>query len=242
MPGTLNILVTRAEPDADTTAEKLASIGIASTTAPLMQMHALTAELPEPTSLSAIALTSANALRALEKTALITPYLNLPVFTVGDRTAAYAQATGFKTVTSANGSFTELVDLLNREEPHGAIFYPTTKDAAGDLSATLTNPKMQVVTRHVYKMQATSSLPAEVINAIKSNTINAASFYSRRAAETFCALTTELTPTIRQKLTMLCLSENIATPLIADGFARVALTDYPSEEAMMALAASLART
>lgn len=242
MSNGLNILVTRPEPDAESTAEKLSGLGIASICAPLMRMLAITTELPQPTDLSAIALTSANAVRALETTALLAPYLHLPVFTVGDRTAAHARAAGFKTVTSADGSFVDLVALLTREKPQGPIFYPTTPNATGDLSNALAPQSTPVITAHVYEMQTATDLPATTTKALQTQTINAAMFYSRRTAETFCSLTKDLTDQAKHNLTMLCLSENVASPLIANGFPRIALADYPSEEAMMALAASLAHT
>lgn len=236
-----NILVTRPEPDAQATAEKLEGLGIAATCAPLMQMHAITASLPQPTGLSSIALTSANALRALETTALLTPYLHLPVFTVGDRTAAHARASGFKTVTSANGSFSDLVDLLADENPDGPIFYPTTRNPTGDLEAALVPKSLKIITTHVYEMHPATSLDTTNLIALQSGSINAVMLYSRRTAETFCTLTkTLLDDKTRHNLTILCLSENIAAPMIANGFPRIALADYPSEEAMMVLARSLA--
>ena len=42
-------------------------------------------------------------------------------------------------------------------------------------------------------------------------------------------------------LGMLCLSENVAAPLIGAHFVRVGLADHPSEEAMLGLALSFAR-
>ena len=78
-----------------------------------------------------------------------------------------------------------------------------------------------------------------LIRRLEDGDISAALFYSRRTAETFVSLTTGLSA--RAKLGMLCLSENVAAPLIAAHFVRVALADYPSEEAMMGLALSFAR-
>jgi uroporphyrinogen-III synthase len=70
----------------------------------------------------------------------------------------------------------------------------------------------------------------------------AALFYSRRTAETFVALTAMLVAReARAKMGVLCLSEQVAEPLLNAHFVRAGLADHPSEEAMMALALAFVR-
>ena len=99
-----------------------------------------------------------------------------------------------------------------------------------------------VITAHVYAMQGVTSLPLEVREALVGGEIGAALFYSRRTAETFVKLAGDgLGRTVRTRLGMLCLSEQVAEPLVDAHFVRIGLAAYPSEEAMMGLALSFAR-
>ena len=60
------MLVTRPEPDAAETIGRLAALGIDGVAVPLMTRAVLHTSLPEPQGFAALALTSVNALRALE--------------------------------------------------------------------------------------------------------------------------------------------------------------------------------
>ncbi len=236
------ILVTRPEPDASDTAARLAALGLQPLIAPMLEMHVLDTGLPDPKGLSAIALTSANALRALEARDRLAHFHGLPVFTVGDRTAAHARDMGFTEVTSADGSFDDLVALLLKQKFDGPVFYPAAANARGDLAGALAPTGIMVLSARLYDMQPVTSLPSPIMTELAAGTIPAISFYSRHTAASFCALVdTLLDREGRAAMTMLCLSENVAEPLIDNHFTRIALADYPSEEAMMALALSFAR-
>lgn len=234
------VLVTRPEPDAQDTAARLAALGLDPVIAPLMQMRLRPAALPDPSDLSAIALTSANALRALSELGTLEAYLSLPVFTVGERTAAHARTAGFTEVTSADGAFDDLVALLDAQTFSGPIFYPVAAQASGDLGAALGPHQVRAIP--LYDMDPIDRLPDDVAAGLSTGRIAAVSLYSRRTAEIFCTLTEKLLPgNIRAELTFICLSENVAAPLVENRFPRIGLADYPSEEAMMALALSFAR-
>ena len=240
MPDAAKILVTRPEPDATDSANRLRALGLEPIIAPVLTLKRLPCKLPDIAGLSAIAITSANALRALtqEQRAKLA---HLPLFAVGDRTAAAARQAGFTKVTSASGTFTDLVALMTKELPGGTVFYPTTRHATGDLPQALAPGHITVATRHTYEMCRAKALPIPVIEALTANDIAAVMLYSRRTATGFCTLTTTLGPAAKRQLTALCLSENVAAPMIAAHFSRIALADYPSEEAMLALALSFAR-
>lgn len=236
------ILVTRPQPDADDTAGRLAALDLDPVLSPLMEMNALTPDLPDATKLAALVLTSANALRALDQQDQLTPYTRLPTFAVGDKTAAKARQAGFTTVISANGNFADLVALLKQQTFEGPVFYPTTTSGFGDLGDALAPTDTQVISAPVYEMHPIAELPANIIDMLNSGEISAVSLYSRRTAERFCALVqNRLDKQAYSALTAICLSENVAAPMIANHFTRIALADYPSEEAMMALALSFAR-
>jgi uroporphyrinogen-III synthase len=235
-------LVTRPQPDADDTAARLSALGIEATAVPLLERHALATSLPESAGFSALALTSTNALRVLEETGRLAPYLGLKVFAVGERTAAAARAAGFETAVAAGGTLAQLVEVIAGAGLAGPVFYPAARHTSGDLARALAPAGVMVVTVRVYDMQPATTLPGTVREGLAEGRYAGALLYSRRTAETFVRLVGPLVEvTARPALAMLCLSEQVATPLIAAHFVRVGLADHPSEEAMMALALSFAR-
>lgn len=238
----VRMLVTRPEPDASETAARLAALDIETTICPLLTFETLPTSLPEARGFAALALTSGNALRALEARKALTPFLGLKVFAVGDKTAQLARDSGFAEVVSAGGGLADLAELLAHSKPGGPVFYPTGRDQSGDLAKSLAPYGVMVIAAQVYAMNRAAALPAGVVADLAAGAIGAALFYSRRTAEAFAALAApQLSAGAQRRLGVLCLSEAVAEPLIDAHFVRVGLADYPSEEAMMGLALSFAR-
>jgi len=237
------LLVTRPEPDAIDTALRLEALGIETIRAPMLEMKPLDTPLPDPAGLGALVLTSANAIRALAQNGKLAAYLALPVFTVGERTAAAAREAGFADVRSADGTVDDLAAKIVAAAPDGAILYPAAYHLSADLAGQLAPHGLDVQTFRVYDMLAAQRLPDDVANRLAEGTIDGVVFYSRRTAETFCHLVSAagLTEKSRRTITALCLSENVAEVPFEAGFVRVALAEYPSAEAMEALALSFAR-
>ena len=229
----VRLLVTRPEPDASETAARLRALDIDAVVDPLLLFRVLTTTLPPAEGFAALAITSANALRALHDRGEIPRLHALPVYTVGDRSAAVARDMGFAQVVSAAGDVDDLVSLLAHAGVRGPVLYPTARQQAGNLGKALAPHGVMVITSAVYEMHPASTLSSDLA------TVDGALFYSRRTAETFTRLAPE--DTDRARPGMLCLSEAVAAPLIAAHFVRVSLADHPSEEAMMALALSFAR-
>ena len=236
------MLVTRPEPDATETAGRLAALGIAPVKLPLLRFVVLKTSLPDPKGFAAIAVTSANALRALEERGVLSRYLGLPLHAVGDRTAEVARKLGFTEVRSASGSFADLVEQLAHARINGPVFYPAGREISGDLARSLAPFGKMVITAPVYAMMPVEAVDPGLVDQLRDGEIGAALFYSRRTADTFVRMISpELVPAVRARLGMLCLSEAVAAPLIDAHFVRIALADHPSEEAMMGLALSFAR-
>jgi uroporphyrinogen-III synthase len=235
----VTMLVTRPEPDASETARRLNALDIETVIDPLLRTETLPTSLPAATGFAAIAVTSANALRALEARGELPNYRNLPLYAVGDRTADMARHLGFARVSSAGGNFGDLVNLLTQAGITGPVLYPAARHQAGDLGKALAPHGIMVITAAIYDMRPAASLDETTRAALVAGSIDAALFYSRRTAETFAGLAAPFRDT--SKLGMLCLSEAVAAPLVAAHFVRVALAEHPSEAAMMGLALSFAR-
>jgi uroporphyrinogen-III synthase len=229
----VRLLVTRPEPDASETAARLRALDIEAVVEPLLVAQTLTTTLPPRDGFAALAITSANALRALHDRGETPRLRGLPVYTVGDRSAAVARDMGFARVVSAAGNVDDLIALLAHAGVEGPILYPSARHQAGDLAKALAPHGVMVITVPVYEMIPAARLSADI------GTLDGALFYSRRTAETFARLAPAAADHARPG--MLCLSEAVAGPLIAAHFVRVSLAEHPSEEAMMALALSFAR-
>jgi len=235
------MLVTRPEPDAQASLERLAALDIAAIANPLMTRQGLDANLPPPQGFAAMAISSTNALRALAERQALDPFRTLPLFAVGHRTAHEARLLGFTDVTSAEGTLESLVSTIALARLAGPIFYPAGKHLSGDLAHAMAPHGIMVVTAHVYEMVAETALPPAILDLLVSGGLDAVLFYSRRTAAIFCTLAAKLAVERRRQPAMLCLSENVAAPLLENHFNRVFLADHPSEEAMMALALAFAR-
>lgn len=237
----MRMLVTRPEPDAQSTLARLDALGIEAIAAPVMVRQTLNASLPPPDGFTAMVLTSANAVRALVDRGVIENYRHLPVFAVGDRTALEATAAGFARVSSAAGAFQDLVNAMTIARVPGPIFYPAGKHQSADLAKALAPSGVMVATAKLYEMVAVDALPQPVIAGLADGSLGAVLAYSRRTAEIFAALTHALDATQRRRLAMLCMSEAVAEPLLEARFNRISLADRPDEDAMMALALAFAR-
>ena len=236
------ILVTRPQPDAARTAAGLAAIGLDPVIAPMLEARYTGVSLPDPAPFAALAFTSANAVRALAAHEQGEDFAHLPVYAVGDHTAAEALAAGFANASAAQGTLETLLEAILAEKPAGPIFYPAPRHQSGDLAGRLIAAGIPVETRILYEMQAATSLAPALAEQLAAGALAGAVFYSRRTAEVFSALLSgpDFAAT-RQGLRCLCMSEKIAQPLIEAGFPRIGLADAPSHEAMMVLALAFAQ-
>ena len=237
-----SILVTRPHPDAERTAAGLAALGLDPIVAPMLEARFTGAALPDAAAFAALAFTSANAVRALAVHPEGERFSALPVYAVGDHTASEARAVGFERISAANGTLEGLCATIIADKPAGAIFYPAPRHQSGDLAGHLEEAGIKVQARVLYEMHAASFLPPGLGERLIGGTIAGATFYSRRTAEVFAGLLSgSQYAAVRGALSCLCLSENVAEPLVQAHFPRIGLADAPSQEAMMTLALAFAQ-
>jgi uroporphyrinogen-III synthase len=233
----LRIIVTRPRPDAEFTALKLKDIGQVPLIAPTLQFVPLAITLPDPSKLSGLVATSSNALRALSERGDIEQFKHLHAFVVGDATAETARAFGFERVTSAEGTATELAMLLRKVAEPQRLLYVHGRDRAADLVAMVATARHLIISSPVYEMRPITELPSSVILAIDGGAVDAALFYSRRAAGFFADAARKAT-IAGTDLACLCLSEEIAETLRNRGFHRCFAAVRPTEAALFELLAT----
>lgn len=232
------MLVTRPEPDAERTAAALRSRGHEVEIAALLRIESIADAELGPGPWSALVVTSANALRALESHRRRVELLGLRVFAVGRRTAAAARAAGFLDVMPAGGDVHELAQHILREEPPGRapLLYLAGQDRSGDLAADLAAGGRIIVTAVVYRAIAMDRFPPAIAAALAARQIDGVLHFSRRSAQAYidCARAAGL---LDQALapSHYCVSQQIAAPLAAAGAKSLRIATRPEETALLAL-------
>lgn len=126
------VLVTRSEPGASETAERLSAAGYLPIVEPVFVIEALPAEVPE---FDALAFSSANGARQF---ATLSPRRDTPVFCVGVRTAEAAREAGFVNVASADGDADALAALITRQLPkQSRLLHAGNEESRGDLTGQM---------------------------------------------------------------------------------------------------------
>src|SRR4051794_31723211 len=100
MAGRRKVWITRAEPGASATAERIREMGFEPLVAPLLHLRPIPDVAIELGGVSALVFTSANGVRAFAERC---SERGLKVFAVGDATARTAREWRFKTVLSTDG-------------------------------------------------------------------------------------------------------------------------------------------
>src|ERR1700722_13374171 len=186
----MDVLVTRPHPDDDSTAASLRALGFEVLLAPMLRFEPVAFD-DEDLRYGAVIVTSANALRGIERQLKGNKLLKLPLFAVGEHTAAAARDIGFETVVSAKGDAAGLRDLvlasvktktLKKTSP---LLYLAGADLARDLAGELGERGFTVVTQTTYRMVPLSSLPREIGDAFAAHQVEAVLHYSRRSARAF---------------------------------------------------------
>jgi uroporphyrinogen-III synthase len=229
----VRLLVTRPEPDGARTAAALRARGHEVTLAPLLRIEPIDFALPEK-SWSAVAMTSANAARAVAAHAQRDMLTALDAFTIGRHTAEAARATGFRAVYSAAGDKDDLADLLRarRGEELRPLLYLAGEERAGDLAVG----DVPIVTVVSYRAVKVERFPPAIADALAQGALAGVLHFSRRTAQAYvdCAASGRMRERALAPL-QFCLSRQVAQPLTAAGASTIHIAARPDEAAMIDL-------
>ena len=233
----MRLLVTRPELDGERTAAKLRARGHDVLIAPLLHVEALAADLGEAT-WGAVAMTSANAARAVERHPRLPELVGLPVFVVGRRTAEVARAVGFGDVTSADGNERDLARLIGARLRGSAapLLYLAGEDRTDDLAGDLAAHGLRVHIVVVYRATKAARFPPAAEQALAAGRLDGVLHYSRRSAQAYvdCARAADILDRALVPFHC-CLSPQVAEPLLAAGAADVRVAARPEEAALLEL-------
>lgn len=228
-----SVLITRPEPGASETAERVASLGLLPVVAPLLEINTLSVAWPPSGEVQAILVTSGNAIPALPAS-----HRHLPLLAVGQATALIARQAGFKEVQSADGDAAALADLAERVcRPHGGPLLLATGRRQGHALATeLRRRGFAVVRRVVYAAEPVLLLPDTARSALADGTLRAALFFSAETAQAGVRLidAAGLSDAVRA-VDAVAIGQPAAVALEALPWRRVRVAARPDQDAMLAL-------
>jgi uroporphyrinogen-III synthase len=235
----MSILVTRPHPDNEATAENLHARGHVVLLAPVLKFEPVAFHDESEAGYGAVIVTSANAIRAVAPQLRDLGLLELPVFAVGEHTAAVARDAGFAEVIVAAGNAIALRDKV-MQGARGRVFkkkstllYLAGADLSRDLGGELATEGLNVVTQTSYRMVPVKVLPREVCEGFAAHGIEAVLHYSRRSARAFLdAARDEGVEISALAIPQCCLSETVAGVLRDAGASQVLVAATPDENAL----------
>jgi len=234
------VLVTRPDPDHETTAAALRARGYEVLLAPVLRLEPMPFSPGNAADYGAVIVTSANALRAVAPQLKDHPLLRLPLFAVGAQTAAAARRLGFVAVISADGDAQALRECVVRSvgaaPAAGAspLLYLAGADVSRDLAGELAARGIDVVTWTTYRMVPVARLPHDICDAFAASRIEAVLHYSVRSARAFLEAARAAGVEISAlAIPQCCISAAVAQVLREAGAARVAVAASPNEEALL---------
>ncbi|NKB48061.1 MAG: uroporphyrinogen-III synthase [Alphaproteobacteria bacterium] len=230
----MRVLLTRPRPDSEETARLLAAQNIETVIAPLIEISDIPGAAPDLEDVQALLVTSANGARALARA---TARRDLPLFAVGDASAAAAAESGFSKVTSANGDVAALAAVVRDQlsPENGALFHAAGSVVAGDLAGDLTAAGFEVRRAQLYSAQTAGRLPEVARRALNDSAVDAALFYSPRTAAQFAKLVESAGLAANcQHLIAVCLSATVAETLTSLPFYGVRVAATANQAALFA--------
>lgn len=187
----MRVLIIRPEREATALATALSERGHAPVIAPIFRLEFLHPPSDFSANLAAcqaVLLTSANGARALAEAS---EQRGRPILAVGDTTASTAEGLGFSAVTSASGDGEALADLVRQRlaPKDGPLLHVSGKEPGFDLAAALaprgSEPGFEVNRVALYDAREETTLPDSARAALEAHALDAATFFSPRAAGVF---------------------------------------------------------
>ncbi|MEA2833312.1 MAG: uroporphyrinogen-III synthase [Methylobacteriaceae bacterium] len=227
----MRILLTRARADAERTAARLAALGHTAIIAPVIEIAATGAAIPDA-AFDAIIATSAHALRS----APVHSLASTPLYAVGERTREAAERAAWRAPIHVAADAQALIAHLGAASPAiSHALYLAGRDRKADLEAAAQAMRLSLQVVEVYVAHDVFMLSDEATRCLQRGELDCLLHYSRRSAELFIrtVLRAELWPQAA-KLQHFALSVDVAEALAATGLQAVSAAE-PDEDHLFAL-------
>ena len=228
-PPPRGVLITRPEPAASATAALLSARGYQVHLAPMLAIAPVLGLAVRK--VQAILVTSANALAALAAYDRATRLL-----TVGDATAAQAQAMGFDDVRSAGRDAVALARMAGAQlDPTGGTVLLVSGNGQGlPLMQELRAQGFRVIRRIAYRRVAAHTLPVAALAALQAGRIGTALFYSADTARAFLRCAADHKAALAD-IEALAISPQTAQALRSVAWRGLRVAAHPNQDELVAL-------
>lgn len=226
-------LLTRPQPDAESTAAKLSRLGIDSFIEPLLEIS-FNHISHLPNNITAIIVTSGNALAALDKNNLVPK--DFPIITVGINSAEKALSYGFSNIKHASGDAVSLCAFIKEQyQPEENNFLYLHGDIiTADISAILQSSGFKCSSLEIYKANAKNNLSEKCLKLFEAGEFSLIPIYSQRTGQILAALLQKYGFTDKMTKTLLfCISEKVAKPLENIKFAEIIIAKKPDGDSLI---------
>ena len=223
------IWIARPRPGADETAARLDALGLGpdfeTLVSPMIALEPVSH--PRPVAdFRALVFTSASA---LDRFTPAPGDLALPVFVVGERTAAAAREAGFTDVRVGAGDSADLAALVARSAPEGDLLHPGAENPAGDMAAVLGH---RLKSWAIYRTTALERPGPEVDQALKQGRLAALLVHSPSIGRASAAWLNRL---CYPPPAIFALSEACAAPFRPQEGAEIYVSCFPRDQGLLNL-------
>jgi uroporphyrinogen-III synthase len=209
------LLVLRPEPGASATVARARAQGLEAVAVPLFRIEPIEWQAPDPAAFDGLLLTSANALRS--GGAQLQGLRRLPVYAVGEATAEAARKAGFDVAATGDSGVDGLLASIGGLK----LLHLCGEDRREPQAAS-----QQITAIAVYR-----AVPVEAdLGAVKGAV---ALIHSPRAGRRFAQLAEDRASTIVAAISA------AAAEAVGEGWRAVETAERPTDDALLALAASL---
>lgn len=225
------ILITRPLEDYAETAAMVSASGFDPVACPMLRVEPVTHPDPEPGRYQALVFTSPRGVTHLDA---VPGLKELPVYTVGDRTAEAARQAGYTKVTSAGADLNALEALLFLENlsPDKPLLHVCGEDVV----RPITVPGRRFESLVVYRAVQAEDLPAPALAVIQDRSPYAVMFYSARTADAFAkAVKQQGLQSQFMTTRALCLADTMIESLRGLPWRSILVAQRPDRSGMQAL-------
>lgn len=231
----MRFLITRPEEDAGPLAEAVQALGYETLIDSMLRINAFDDVQLDTDGVQALLFSSANGVRAFADISL---NRRVPVYTVGEASAAIAREMGFSKVYAAEGDIQALAKLVTKslKPEQGIVMHVSGTVVARELKDLLQMNGFSVFRVRLYESEPATQLAERTIAQFSKGELDGVLFYSPRTAQIFTDLIIEnrLTEACR-RVRALCLSEAVAEVADKLPWRSVKVAAAPSQTAMLAL-------
>lgn len=233
------VLITRPQPGAARTAERLRKAGFDPVVLPLTIIKRLFFKLPSGP-FDGIVVTSAQAL-PLQDTSALVPFLGIPVLAVGETTAQAAKERGFSSVTVGTGAVDGVIGLAaGLLKPGGRLLYLCGRVRRPELEAALSDKGILIEAVETYDAMPLSYSGHELEAHLGNMPFDAVVLMSQQAATAFGALLEDQGyEQLFDKCAIVCFSARIASVCEKLPAHQLLVTKQASEDSLMETLESL---